>query len=211
MKKPVKKVAAKKSPVKEPPKKKEPPKPVVITSPAALWFAFDTETTGLVNNRTLPVSRQPEVVEFYGVQFDPGSGKLYDELDQLIKPSKEMNAEQISHHGIDNEMLRHQPVFATVAPKIKKFIESQKLVLAHNLSFDMDMMEIEFQRLKQTIAWPKRMCTVEQTIHIKGHRLSLTKLHEYLFGEPFSGAHRAKVDVAALVRCICELHKRGIM
>jgi len=181
----------------------------VIKKPKLRWFAFDTETTGLVENRKLSLDRLPEIVEFYGVEFDPVSGEMFREINQLIKPRKSMNAEQISHHMITNEMLANEPVFAFVAPRIKEFIEGQSLVFAHNLSFDMDMVDIEFERLEQKIAWPRRLCTVEQTIHLRGHRLSLTKLHEHLFKTPFSGAHRAKVDVAALVRCICELHKLG--
>ncbi len=181
----------------------------VVTAPVKLWFAFDTETTGLVQNRTLHIDRQPEIVEFYGVQFDPNSGKLYDDFDQLIKPAKRMNEEQISHHHINNEMLEHSPVFAMAAPSIKKLIEEQTLIFAHNLAFDKDMVEIEFQRLNQKVAWPKGLCTVEQTKHFRGWNLSLTKLHDYLFKEPFDGAHRASADVAALVRCIVELHKRG--
>jgi len=50
---------------------------------------------------------------------------------------------------------------------------------------------------------------VQETEWIKGHRLSLSALHEELFGEPFSGAHRARVDVDALTRCFNELRQRG--
>jgi hypothetical protein len=61
------------------------------------------------------------------------------------------------------------------------------------------------------VKWPRRICTVEQTQHIKGFRLNLSGLHEFLFGEKFSGAHRAKVDVAALVRCSSEMFKREML
>ena len=57
--------------------------------------------------------------------------------------------------------------------------------------------------------WPRLCCTVENTEWLHGHRLSLSALHEELFGEPFSGAHRARTDVAALTRCYLELVKRG--
>ena len=33
-------------------------------------FIFDTETTGLVKNRTIKLDDQPEVIEFYGALVD---------------------------------------------------------------------------------------------------------------------------------------------
>jgi DNA polymerase III epsilon subunit-like protein len=81
-------------------------------------------------------------------------------------------------------------------------------VIAHNLSYDRDMLNIEFQRLGHFIAWPPGLCTVEQSVHYKGYRLNLTGLHEYLFGQPFAGAHRARPDVEALTRCCVEMFKR---
>jgi len=83
---------------------------------------------------------------------------------------------------------------------------------AHNLAYDMEMLEFEFKRLNDTLKglWNKPLiCTVEQTVHLRGIRLSLSALHEYLFNEKFEGAHRAKADVQAQVRCFMELKKRG--
>jgi DNA polymerase-3 subunit alpha len=39
--------------------------------------------------------------------------------------------------------------------------------------------------------------------------MKLADLHEFLFGEGFEDAHRAKSDVMATVRCFIELCKRG--
>ena len=46
---------------------------------------------------------------------------------------------------------------------------------------------------------------------IEQRRLNLNKLHELLFGKEFTGAHRAKTDVHALVRCYHELMNRGVI
>jgi DNA polymerase III alpha subunit (gram-positive type) len=82
-------------------------------------------------------------------------------------------------------------------------------VIAHNASFDQEAINIEANRLGRIIKWPTCRCSVEQTIHLKGKRLTLGALHEHLFGARFDDAHRARADVMALVRCCCELHKRG--
>ncbi len=72
------------------------------------------------------------------------------------------------------------------------------------------MIDIEFERLKATkVAWPRVICTIEQTMHYIGRRMTLSVLHEHLFGEKFQGAHTAFGDVSALVRICVELHKRG--
>lgn len=172
-------------------------------------FAFDTETTGLVENRTVKDERLPEIIEFYGCEFNLKTGKIGKEINLLIKPRKAISVEITTITGITNEMVAKAPPFSHVSNDIKRMIEAQPLILAHNLSYDKEMVTIEMDRLQKKVIWPKGLCTVEQTIHLKGFRLSLTNLHEYLFGEPFSGAHRAKVDVAAMVRCCVELHKRG--
>jgi DNA polymerase III epsilon subunit-like protein len=174
-------------------------------------FLFDTETTGLVENRSLRLDRQPHIIEFYGTVVDLDTGVVEDEIEYLIKPPKEeLVTQKISEiTGLTWNDLKDKLPFAAVANSIIYTVESAgDVVIAHNLSFDADMLEIEAERLGRTIAWPRKVCTIEATMHVKGHRLSLTMLHEYLFGEKFSGAHRAREDVAALVKVAVELRKR---
>lgn len=173
-------------------------------------LAFDTETTGLVSNHTMKLDKQPEVIEFYGCLVDLSSGEILDELEQLIRPSKDITEEITRITSIDDAMVADSPAFAQVQESIKTFIEEAPAVLAHNLSFDMEVLDLEMERLNRSISWPKmRICTVEQTVHLKGFRLSLSGLHDHLFNETFPEAHRAKNDVIAMVRCAVELHKRG--
>lgn len=172
---------------------------------------FDTETTGLVENRTLKLDRQPEIIEFYGVLIDMETGEVFRDLDLLIKPTKPVSEEITRITTITDEMVETAPSFRAVSNQIFDLIAEADCVIAHNLSFDCDMVEIEFERMGDKVAWPHKVCTVEQTIHLKGYRLKLTDLHQYLFDEPFAGAHRAKADVQALVRCCLELTKRGLL
>jgi len=173
-------------------------------------LVFDTETTGLIKNRTTPAGRQPEIIEFYGTLVDLATGEVDQELDLLIKPERPITDEITRITGIDDSMVAEAPPFKEVADQIRAIISSADAVIAHNLSFDMDMVEHEFTRLDQTVPWPvERVCTVEQTVHLKGRRLRLIDLHELLFGEPFKEAHRAKNDTQALIRCAVELTKRG--
>ena len=170
---------------------------------------FDTETTGLISNRTVRLDRQPHIIEFYGCIADLKTGEIERELDILIKPPVEISAEITKITTITNDLVRESLPFAAHAADIKALIESAPLVIAHNMAFDREMVEIEMERAGQKITWPPILCTVEQTLHIKGFRLTLSTLHEHLLGAPFSGAHRAKVDVSALLRCCVKLHEKG--
>lgn len=174
---------------------------------------LDTETTELVINRTVRLEKAPEMIEFYGCIADLESGEIIEDLDLLIKPESKVDETSKAHKavGLTNEMLKDAPLFKTVAPQIKELIGKAPLIIAHNVSFDKDMIEIEFSRLGETIVWPELLCTVEATIHLKGHRMKLNDLHQYLFNERFEGAHRAKVDVMALLRCCVELNRRNVI
>jgi len=174
-------------------------------------LVFDTETTGLVNNRTLRLDRQPEIIEFTGFLADLKTDRVKKKLDQLIRPKNPVPAEITKITGLTDEKLKDAPTFVDVAQKISSFIESAPAIIAHNATYDRDMVDIEFDRLGQKLSWPRTLCTVEQTIHFKGHRLSLTDLHLHLFDEPFEDAHRGAPDVKALLRCCCKLYEMGCL
>lgn len=176
-----------------------------------LALCFDTETTGLVDNRTLRLEKQAEIIEFYAALVNLQTGEILEELDTLIKPKNKIYAKITGITGITNGMVADALPFAAHAQRIKSIIERAPLVIAHNLSFDKDIVDIEFERMDGKVQWPDGLCTVEQTEYIRGFRMSLGMLYEHLFGEKFLGAHRAKVDVAAHIRCCVELHRRGML
>ena len=175
-------------------------------------FVFDTETTGLVENRLRKIERQSEIIEFYGCSVDLDTGTVYGEFETLIKPQAyPMSKDTIEKTKtmLTNEMLADARHFTNVADEMRKWLEGGPKVIAHNAAFDREIVDIEMERVGRNVFWPQVVCTIEQTMHMKGFRLSLTNLHKELFSEEFVGAHRAKNDVQALVRCCVELRKRG--
>lgn len=178
---------------------------------------YDTETTGLTNNRLIPLDDQPEIIEIAMSLVDLKTGRSISTFDSLIQPSKyPMSPQTIKETKtrLSNTLLAKAPLFAKVAPTIRKRIEEAPVVIAHNLSFDKEMIDIEYERLdpRAPIKWPSRcICTVEQSAFMKGHRLNLTALHVELFGKEFDTAHRARPDLDALIRCTVELFKRGFI
>lgn len=172
---------------------------------------FDTETTDLMQNIGMPIDRQPDCIEFFGLELIEGpEGELTEgrTLGQLIKPRKPVTDFTKNLTGISNEMLADKYSFKFYAPMIKDYIESFDLVVAHNCAFDKDIINTEMQRCNLEVNWPDCICTVEMTLWIKGFRMKLGGLHIELFGEDFADKHRAEPDVRALARCYIELRKR---
>lgn len=173
-------------------------------------LVFDTETTGLWANTLRTLDKQPKVIEFFGLKLDEETGETLSEYEALINVNEKLDPKITKITSITDDMLKDAKTFEQLAKDIKEVIEGAEVVVAHNLMFDIQMMNFEFARLGQEIKWPeKKICTVERTEHIHGFRLNLSSLHEYLFGEKFDGAHRAAVDVRALAKCYLELRKRG--
>ena len=170
---------------------------------------FDTETTGLTIPRIAASGKQPHVIEFYACRVDETTWEIEAELDLLIKPPIPLSPEITKITGLTNDDLAHAATFAEHEHTIKAFLENGDRVVAHNASFDRDIIDYEMSRVNSSVNWPPLVCTVEQTQHLKSMRLKLSALYEMLFNEPFTGAHRAKVDVMALLRCYAELRKLG--
>lgn len=165
---------------------------------------FDTETTGLIANSAVPLEKQPRIIEFCGLLVDDDSGEVVDQVDTLINPGQPISEEIERITGIKQEDLIGQPSFFEVSSKIAKLFQDADRAVAHNISFDWAMMRNEYQRLGiESVFNPaaSKVCTVEGSLHLFGHRLNLTALYQHLFGEPFAGAHRARTDVEALLKC----------
>lgn len=177
-------------------------------------LALDTETTGLIPNLSASDLVLPEVVEVYAGLFDLAKGgELIKEINSLVKPTRGIDeaGKAASVHKITNAMVKNAPLFAEIAVPLKKLIEASPIVAGHNVTFDKEIVTIEMARCKQQVTWPRLLCTVEQTVHLKSHRLSLAALHEIMVGQPWTGAHRAKADVLALVRCLVKMLEKDML
>lgn len=173
---------------------------------------FDTETTDLMPNSVIAMEHRPHVIEFYGMilELQGDAWTKVAELEFFCKPPVQITEEVQRITGIKPEDVRDAPRFSEKADALRAFFEDADLAVAHNLSYDMGVINTEMERLGLMMEWPRdKLCTVEATEHLKGYRLKLSDLHEHLFGEPFSGAHRARVDVEAMGRCFVKLWEDG--
>jgi DNA polymerase III epsilon subunit-like protein len=180
--------------------------------------AFDTETTGLIKPDVVELEKQPEIIELYMAKLihrTDGVIEQIGEINTFIKPQYGEVSEVITKiTGITPLMVKDAPVFAEVFPSVQKFHVGVHAWVAHNCAFDTAMMANELSRIGKVVHFPfppEKICTVRASMSIEQRRLTLTNLHKELFGVPFEGAHRAKDDVQAMIRCYKELVKRGMI
>jgi DNA polymerase III epsilon subunit-like protein len=172
---------------------------------AVIW---DTETTGLLE-ASRQAEKQPSIIEIFCLKINDDTLEEIDTFSTLVNPKKPITAKITEITGIADKDVDTAPPFVRVYPKLVEFFMGERTMVAHNLTFDRDILYWELVRMgkERAFPWPyNQICTVEKTMNIKGHRLKLSHLYEHCFGEQFEDAHRAEADVRALYRIYKHLH-----
>jgi DNA polymerase III subunit epsilon len=108
---------------------------------------LDTETTGIdprEGHRLIEIG----AVEMVNRRL---TGNTYH---QYINPERDIEAEAVAVHGITNERVADEPVFAEVADAFWAFIEGAELVI-HNAPFDVGFIDHELAMLHQARGEPR--------------------------------------------------------
>ncbi len=175
---------------------------------------WDTETTDLVKPVATRLSQQPQIIEYAAIKLDDKTLEEVGRLEFKFKNDSPLQPQIIKITGLRDSDLINMPKFGEKLHELREFHLGERIFVAHNLAFDSNMLQIELRRLDamHKFPWPYHgIDTVNETYHIKGFRLNLSKLHEHCFGKPFEGAHRAMVDVEALTRCVIHLIKAKVI
>ncbi|MEM7238477.1 MAG: DNA polymerase III subunit epsilon [Pseudomonadota bacterium] len=119
-------------------------------------IVLDTETTGL------DPSDGHRIVEIGAVELinHLPSGRVYH---QYINPERSMPKEAFDVHGLGDEFLKDQPVFAAVVDAFMAFLGPDAQLVIHNAEFDMRMINAELERLARP-AVPMSRAT--DTLHL---------------------------------------------
>jgi len=104
------------------------------------YTVFDTETTGL------QPSEGDEIIQIGAVRIVNGRLLRHENIDQIIDPQRRLRPEGIPIHGITEEMVRGQPILATILPQFHAFCTGTVLV-AHNAAFDMRFLQLKEEKL----------------------------------------------------------------
>jgi DNA polymerase III epsilon subunit-like protein len=188
------------------------------------FLVFDTETTGKPRFYNAPMTNLnnwPRVIQLSFVQFDD-NGKVIDDYNKLIKPDGWVMPTDTFwiENGFSQEksMAEGIPIAEAIDAFIAK-INISDLLVAHNMSFDYNVLGAEMIRLKKRADKRlKQICTMNTTIEFcqlpgkYGYKYpKLEELHIKLFGYKFEGAHDALMDTMACGKCFFELIKRNII
>lgn len=191
-----------------------------------MYLIFDTETTGLPRNWNAPITdtdNWPRCIQI-AWQLHDEMGKVIEHQDYLVKPDGfniPFDAERI--HGISTELAEEQGIsLQEVLEKFNIALSKAKFVVGQNVGFDLNVMGCEFHRMEIPTDLNEKpvldTCTeiTAELLKLPGGRggryklPTLTELHQYLFGIPFSEAHNATADVEATTRCFLELIRKEV-
>lgn len=152
-----------------------------------MYAVVDIETTG-------GFSASHRITEVAVMVHD--GVRVVAEFHSLINPGRNIPGFITGLTGINENMVKHAPAFAEIAPKLYALL-SDKVFVAHNVNFDYTFLKEEFRRVGLDFNRPK-LCTVRMGRQIcPGFRsYSLGRICESL-GIKISDRHRAFGDAAA--------------
>jgi len=190
-----------------------------------MYLIFDTETTGLPQNYSAPLSdfdNWPRCVQL-AWQLHDISGKPVSSGDYIIKPDGftiPFNSEKV--HGISTERAEKEGhPLDKVLEIFQGEISKAHFIIGHNLEFDLNIIGCEFLRREKTNPLPGKIHidTKDEATEfcaLPGGRgkykwPTLAELHHKLFDTGFEEAHNAAADVDATARCFLELARIGVV
>ena len=192
-----------------------------------MYIVFDTETTGKAKNFSAPITdfnNWPRMVQIAWKVFDR-NGIEIDSQNLIIKPQGFIIPDDvIKIHRISNERAKQEGIpLRDALEKFSNAIKNSKYLIAHNISFDENVVGCEYLRegMHNCVRDIQHIDTMKLTTEFVGipnsrgrsgfKYPSMTELHYKLFNRGFEGAHDALVDVEALARCFFKLQEIGVL
>ena len=150
---------------------------------------FDLETTGIdpYNDR---------IVEISVLKILP-DGTRCSPYTRRINPGRPIPAEATSVHHITDEMVKNEPTFEAIAPKLKEFLKDCDLAGYNSNRFDVPMLVEEFKRAGLPLDMSGVKLVDVQTIYHKREPRTLVAAYRHYCGRDLEGAHSAEADITA--------------
>ncbi len=117
---------------------------------------LDTETTGLSpadGHKIIEIG----CVEMFNRQL---TGNNFHEY---LQPDREIDAEAMAVHGIENEFLQNKPRFHEIAERFMAYISDAE-VLIHNAPFDVGFLHHELNQLEKSWNPLEQYCRIRDTL-----------------------------------------------
>ncbi|HZH68078.1 MAG TPA: 3'-5' exonuclease [Chitinophagales bacterium] len=189
-----------------------------------MYFFFDTETTGLPKNWKAPVTdvnNWPRMIQVGYIIYDQ-TGQPLNTKEYIIRPDGFIIPEEASNiHGVTTERAMDEglPLYG-VLEELHAEITKSSMLVAHNISYDENILGAEFLRenFNNIIPAKKRFCTMKSSVDYcalpgrYGYKWpNLQELHTKLFNQRFEGAHNALADIKATADCFWRMKELNII
>ena len=120
-----------------------------------MYIVFDTETTGKARNfnaRYTDTNNWPRMVQLAWQEYDE-NGNMMREFDLIVKPDGYVIPDEaIAIHRITNEKAHGLGIsLSEVLDEFNKAIDRNKILIAHNIKFDNNVVACEMHRLNKAI------------------------------------------------------------
>lgn len=184
-------------------------------------LVIDTETTGLTSLSFVTernYKKWPRVVQIAWGLIENDHVEIQNST--IIRPSGfNIPSDAIRIHGItNNQALEDGKDLKHLLATLNKLMHTADTIIAHNLNFDLGILQSEAMRLGVPLEFPnKRQCTafMGQTYMRKEQKIRLSEfprlgeLHKILLGDDYEPKHDARSDVIACANVYKELQKLG--
>ena len=199
-------------------------------------LVFDSETTGLSKTQIISPSTihlWPHVVQFSYIVFDMEANEIVKIKDSIIKVPDgfTITEENAKIHGITTEISLAKGV--DLLPVLEEFFadfDTADHIVGHNVSFDINMIKAELQRLIMNSSDKKLQdylttintstkfyCTMQETIDLCAIEMKdkygrpykkfpkLVELYQKMFDITPKNLHNSLNDVIVCLRCFIKL------
>lgn len=188
------------------------------------YLFFDTETTGFPSKKfPLDHPNQPHLVQLAATLCSDANTVLGSLNFIIIPDGFQIPIKTSEIHGITDEIANDFGISLTLALEtFREFSLRADYVVAHNLDFDKQIMNIEFERCHKQLHWglrcSKGLCTMKASVDAckipneygKYKWPTLMEAYQVLVDpDGFENAHNAMADVEACLKVFFALKDGG--
>lgn len=209
-------------------------------------LVFDVETSGLIPkqfNKRSPLVSYPYILQLSFILYDLETNTVLQKYNSYVRPPSNVfiNSEITKITGITNEICNTKGI--SIVEVLSVFYQAYSradCIIAHNLTFDKTMIDIEIQRNKAelsvipeilfmfnplynrinkiqlfcTMKYCKKYCNIQILNEKTGKTYfkfpKLSELYEKMFGVIPENLHDSSVDVEACLRCFLEIKRLNL-